>query len=122
MAQAMEAAIGRIQALAKASHALTRDEIREVHQLCEVGRATFKIACDSLVIRADHGTMLQFCMADGTPTQVSDHVEESLPTGRVIQRAGKSSFEFLCAAQFHRRAKPEGSVEDAVCVCEILLH
>ena len=103
-------AVAFIEFMARPTQSLSRADAYNVDQLCEVAKQVCRNATARLVAQADHEPCMQSSSADGTPIQVSQQIALKLPSGRLVRRSGKSSHEFLVAAQFTRHASCNGTV------------
>ena len=100
--------------LSQAGRAYTRCESRQAQVVAEVGKSVVRERFESVIASSDNGTVLQISACDGTPIQVSDACAAGLPSGLVIRRNGKATFELLCATSFVRVAAADGSYVDAL--------
>lgn len=116
LVQAMMADL--ILGCARASHALSRDEIGQCHALAEVAKEVCKQSAAKFVAASQHAPMLQSCSCDGTPIQVSIAAQASLPNGRVIRRHGKSASEFLISHSFLRSHNESGDASTVAVLCD----
>ena len=110
--------IASLQAIARPTTSLSRDEAKALDHMCEVVKAVAQHAATRMVWQADGKPCLQSCSADGTPITVSDTAAVALPSGRVIRRSGKSAHEFLVTSEFIRLAPVDGSSPTCFVVTE----
>ena len=80
-ASASQEGLQVIRSLAAASHALDRDQLRQVQRLHEVCKEAHKGIYEHKVALSDHTPTLQSCSGDCTPIQVSEQVTLSLQQG-----------------------------------------
>ena len=104
----------RIHKMARPTDALSRQDIRSMDQLCEVGKEVCRLSTGRLIGSAQDDPLMQSCSADGTPVTVSMAAAVNLPSGRVVRRFGKSSHEFLVSAQFTRHEDVSGVIHDSL--------
>jgi hypothetical protein len=96
---------------AKAGHGLSRSEAHLSDKVCEVAKEVCRQSTARLVASCRHEPCLQSCACDGTPIQVSLQMQQHLPSGRLITRGGKASYEFLVASQFTRWVDAAGEAK-----------
>jgi hypothetical protein len=97
--------------VARPTHSLAKDDVRALHQMCEVAKEVCRQSALRVVRECEQSPCLQSCSADGTPISVSETVSALLPSGRVVRRRGKASHEFLVTTQFTRSSLPDGRLE-----------
>jgi hypothetical protein len=103
-----------IQHYAKASASLSREEVRQVQRICEISKQVSKDSIARCIDASEHRPILHSCSADGTPIQVSLEVQQHLPNGRIIRRAGKAAHEFLVGNQFARYLDEYGKAHTSI--------
>ena len=115
------AAVDAIEALARASGKLSRDEIREVLRVSEVGRATLDLAARQLVQNAQGLPLLTSKTADATPVTVVVRTSHTLGgSTTMVRRQGRTKEEFLLKNQFVRSRSAAGEVATSVMLQEPL--
>ena len=92
-----------IRSLAKASHALSKLELRTLNRLCEVSKEVLNLASDSLVEEASGEPLLRTSSCDGTQVRLNKvlHIELPIACSRQHRRI-RESFEYLVANSFIR--------------------
>jgi hypothetical protein len=105
----MEASI-EIESLAKASAALTTEDMRRLQAVCEAGESTLQSMAAQLVAIAAGSPILNSKTADGTPITVVTRTEHQLPSGQRVIRSGRHCEEYLLKNQFLRTVLPSGQV------------
>lgn len=105
-----------IRNCAKASHALSRDEARDFHRVCQAAMEVSRHGVSRFVMAFDGRPCLQSCSADGAPIHVSVEPQRHLPSGRLVVRVGKASHELLAATHFSRCGNPSGEPVARLCV------
>ena len=98
-----------IRSLAKASHALSKLELRTLNRLCEVSKEVLNLASDSLVEEASGEPFLRTSSCDGTPVRLNKvlHIELPIACSRQHRRI-RESLEYLVANSFIRWIRGPG--------------
>lgn len=106
-----------VESLARASNSLSREDVRDLHRVCEAGKVTQETSARQLVSRAAGSPMMTSKSSDGTPITVVVRTEHELPSGQKVVRSGRTCEEYLVKNQFFRAVLSSGE-----CVTRALLQ
>ena len=114
-------AIATLNSLCATTKTLNVQDTRDCDKFAECVKIMLRQSAESFVQNAAGAPLLTSKSADGTPLKVVVNHKTTLPSGRVVERGGKTGREFLLKNQFLRyyiagEAKTCAILQDPICL------